>query len=234
MAGTSDPGDTVDGWQTEQAEACIQTVWLQAAAPWCRAVRDGRIRSRVAVTNAAILNAIAARPGGRLLDLGCGEGWLLRALSGNPVWRERIGVDASPELVALAQSAGGGRFLCGSYGRLTTANLGRFDLIVANFSLLGETSSQAALCDASALLGPGGELLIQTLPPANRQGWQPGSWQGCGEGFGPAAPWFARTLDGWRSDLQSAGLRLHRAQIHLDPASGQALSLLLTATPTDD
>ena len=79
VAGTSDPGDTVDGWQTEQAEACIQTVWLQAAAPWCRAVRDGRIRSRVAVTNAAILDAIAARPGGRLLDLGCGEGWLLRA-----------------------------------------------------------------------------------------------------------------------------------------------------------
>ena len=50
--------------------------WERNAANWTRVVREGLIPSRRAGTDAAILDAIAERAPRRLLDIGCGEGWL--------------------------------------------------------------------------------------------------------------------------------------------------------------
>lgn len=50
--------------------------WQANADAWTAAVREQRIESRRQVTDAAIL-ALAPL---RILDLGCGEGWLRRTV----------------------------------------------------------------------------------------------------------------------------------------------------------
>jgi len=108
--------------------------WHDNAAAWTDAVRSGAIASRK-VTDAAILAAILERRPQKVLDLGCGEGWLMRALT------ERgcavVGVDGSAPLVAAA----GADVLQLSYAQLVAeprrAGQG-FDLVVANFALLEE------------------------------------------------------------------------------------------------
>lgn len=78
-------------------------------------VRDGLLRSRIEVTNAAILDAVGRAEGEALLDLGCGEGWLTHLLVERG-WKA-VGVDACPELIEAARS-GPGEFLCAEYEQL--------------------------------------------------------------------------------------------------------------------
>lgn len=63
-------------------EALILASWQINADPWITAVREEQIESRRLITDRAMLMAIDARRPRRLLDLGCGEGWLCRAVHG--------------------------------------------------------------------------------------------------------------------------------------------------------
>jgi len=53
--------------------------WHSNAAPWARAIRAASIASRKLVTDQAIIDAVSSVPSRRILDVGCGEGWLARA-----------------------------------------------------------------------------------------------------------------------------------------------------------
>lgn len=213
-------------------EATILRVWHGHAAPWTRAVREQAIASRKLVTDAAIVEAVLARQPRRVIDLGCGEGWLLRALARHGI--DGLGVDAVPALVDSARAAGSGRFLTMDYAAIADGALReQADVVVCNFSLLGGASVDALLCAMPALLAPGGALLIQTLHPwsacgegAYRDGWREGSWAGCGEGFGEAAPWYFRTFEGWMRCFASAGLRLVSMHEPIHPQSGRPASVI--------
>lgn len=69
-------------------------------------MRSGEIESRTLVTNAAIVEAVRARAPRTGVDLGCGEGWLVRALPEV----EMVGVDAIDGLIRQARAVGGGDF----------------------------------------------------------------------------------------------------------------------------
>jgi 2-polyprenyl-3-methyl-5-hydroxy-6-metoxy-1,4-benzoquinol methylase len=58
----------------------LRLSWQANADAWTTAVRGQRIESRRLVTDAAILQTILALALAplRILDLGCGEGWLRR------------------------------------------------------------------------------------------------------------------------------------------------------------
>ena len=102
-------------------------------------MRDGQIPSRRAGTDAAVCSAVLSANPKRVLDVGCGEGWLARALTAHGC--QVIGVDASPELIASARALGGGRFevmSCAELGSTAHTLGGPFDVAVCNFSLLGE------------------------------------------------------------------------------------------------
>jgi len=214
------------------AEDTILEVWHGNAAPWTDAVRGRRIESRRLVTDRAIVDAVLSRRPRSAIDLGCGEGWLARALAEYGV--DVLGVDAVPALIDAARAQGGGRFEAMSYAQIAAGELhGKADVAICNFSLLGKESTEAVLAAVPRLLEPGGALLVQTLHPVvacgelpYRDGWREGSWAGCGEGFGQAAPWYFRTLAGWVDTFLACGLRVARIEEPLHPHSGRPASII--------
>ena len=219
----------------DEREQAILEAWHLNAAPWTRAVREQAIASRRLVTDGAILDAVLARRPHSVVDLGCGEGWLVRALAKQGI--DTLGIDAVPALVDAARAAGGGRFLAMDYADVANGVLReRADAVICNFSLLGGDSVDALLRVVPSLLAPGGALVVQTLHPPTASGdapyvdgWRDGSWAGCGEGFGQAAPWYFRTLAGWLDALAQAGLQVVRMAEPLHPLTGKPASVILVA-----
>ncbi|WP_343227484.1 class I SAM-dependent methyltransferase [Rhodanobacter sp. DHB23] len=214
-------------------EILILDAWHANAQAWERAVREGRIESRRLVTDQAILDAVLARSPRTAIDVGCGEGWLTRALAGKGV--RVLGVDAVPALVEAARAKGGGEFRVLSYEDIASGALDlRADVVVCNFSLLGGSSVDALLAAVPDLLEPNGALIVQTLHPAMAgepyaDGWREGSWIGCGEGFGEAAPWYFRTLGSWVAVFAQAGLNLVQLVEPVHPDTGRPASVIFVA-----
>lgn len=213
-------------------ESRIRTAWRRNAAAWTKAVRTGAIASRVRVTDRAIVDAVTTGAPSTVLDVGCGEGWLVRELAKAGIAAR--GIDADPELVEAARLAGG-RFDVVDYHDLDTI-ADTFDAVVCNFSLLGETSTAAVFAAVPALLNPAGRFIVQTLHPiaacgdaAYADGWRDGSWQGCGDGFGEAAPWYFRTVESWNALFAASGLAVVESREPADPDSGEPLSMLFIA-----
>jgi len=213
----------------------ILRTWRCNAAPWTEAVRERRIASRREVTDAAIVDAVMNRAPRTVLDVGCGEGWLARALAQRDV--SVLGVDVVPELVAAAQRAGGGEFRVLPYEALTPEAVGtRADVAVCNFSLLGETSVQAVFAAVPRLLTAGGAFIVQTLHPLAacgdapyRDGWREGSWAGFGPEFSDPAPWYFRTLESWEALFAANGMRIVEFREPTYPESGGAVSAIFVA-----
>src|ERR1700744_4472736 len=76
--------------------------WHANAAPWGNAIRTASIASRKLVTNQAVIDAVSSVAPKHVLDVGCGEGWLARALASRGI--RATGVDAVPALIAQAVS----------------------------------------------------------------------------------------------------------------------------------
>ncbi|HEX6629774.1 MAG TPA: methyltransferase domain-containing protein [Gemmatimonadaceae bacterium] len=223
----------------------LRRSWEDNAAAWTRAVRAGGIASRRAGTDAAVLAACrrvldaAGRHGAtpaRALDVGCGEGWLARALAAHGA--TVLGVDASAALVAEAAGAGGAAaFEVVSYDELVADAArapGPWELIVCNFSLLGDPLAPL-LAALGRRLAPDGRLVVQTVHPwvalgdgAYADGWRVETFAGFAEPFPAAMPWFARTLASWVAELHAGGLALVEVAEPAHPESGRPLSLLLT------
>lgn len=220
-------------------ETHILTSWHQNATAWTHAVRDQQIKSRLLVTNQAVIDAVLAYRPQSVLDLGCGEGWLTRALAAQGI--QALGVDAVPDLIAQAKEAGGASYQVSSYEEIIAGNLRNkapFDLIVGNFSLFGQASVEALLHHLPQVLSPSGHLIIQTLHPVVASlnqpyldGWRSGSWQGFDPDFVNPAPWYFRTLSSWIRLLASSGFRLKDLQEPVHPQTQQPASLILVGTP---
>lgn len=219
------------------ADPDLAASWVRNAAPWTEAVRSGSIASRRLATDAAIVAAVLERSPRRALDLGCGEGWLCRELSARGV--AAVGTDASAPLVAAARTAGG-TFLELSHEAIAAEPArvgGPFDVVIANFALLGDDLLPLLRAISSAILPPGGALLIQTLHPLAagapyRDGWRTEDFKGFGAEAGWAPmPWYFRTLGSWLALLDAAGFRRTALREPLHPATALPLSLLLIAEP---
>lgn len=196
--------------------------WYSNAAPWSRAIRTASIASRKLVTNQAIVDAVLSTAASRVLDLGCGEGWLARALAERGI--RATGVDVVPELIAQAVSqaasmdlASHAVFLVQDYSSIASRAWpgGRFDAAVCNFSLLGADSVETLIAALPFYLESAGRLIIQTLHPAAacgdlpyEDGWREGSWLGFSSDFRDPAPWYFRTVESWQAMLQRCGFEI--------------------------
>lgn len=217
-------------------ELCLRRSWRTNADAWTRAVREQRIPSRRAGTDAAILGAVLETGARHILDAGCGEGWLARALAARGC--EVVGVDASAELVAAARSLGGARFEVASYADLETrrAEFGPFDAVACNFALLGEDLG-TPLRALGRLLAPDGRLVVQTVHPWTAcgeapyvDGWRIETFAGFGDEFREPMPWYFRTIESWIGAFVANGYAVERVTEPVDATGSRPLSLLLTAS----
>src|SRR3989338_2843382 len=111
--------------------------WGKNASQWTAAVREGQIESRKLVTDKAIVDAVMSHSPESVVDIGCGEGWLVLELASRGV--RAVWVDAIPALIDHAKAAGGGDFLVMPYEAISHELVeAQFDVAVCNFSLLGK------------------------------------------------------------------------------------------------
>ncbi|MEO8010952.1 MAG: methyltransferase domain-containing protein [Dokdonella sp.] len=216
------------------AESRIVEAWLGVADPWTRAVREQRIDSRRLVTDRAIVEVVGELAPRRVLDIGCGEGWLARAMAETGI--EATGVDVSPELIERAREAGGGRFEVRSYDALADDVEWRehFDVCACNFSLLGKQSVEHLLAAIPRMLVAGGALVVQTLHPhvacgdhEYHDGWRDGTWAGINGAFGAPAPWYFRTMESWVNMYIDCGFCHIDVREPLHPLTGAPASLIV-------
>jgi 2-polyprenyl-3-methyl-5-hydroxy-6-metoxy-1,4-benzoquinol methylase len=223
----------------EPSEARIVECWHSNAEAWTAAVRERRIDSRTLVTDQAIVDAVRSRSPRCVLDIGCGEGWLGRALAASGI--DLLGIDVVPGLISQAQEGGGGEFRVASYEEAATGTLGfTADVAVCNFSLLGKDSVETIFKAIPSLLNTGGAFIIQTLHPVvacgeapYRDGWREGSWAGFSCDFTDPAPWYFRTLDSWLALFRRHGLQLLQLREPLDPRSQRPASVIFIAGVTE-
>jgi len=217
------------------SDARVIESWRKNTTAWTRAVRERQIDSRRQATDQAIIDAVMSYAPHSLLDIGCGEGWLIRALAGGGM--RLIGVDAVPAMIDSARAGGGGEFHLGSYQDLADGNL-KFltDIAVCNFSLIGKESVDAIFAAVPSLLTAQGVFIVQTLHPMSacgaldyKDGWRAGTWDGFGPEFSDPAPWYFRTLGSWLELFGEHGLRLLELREPLLPATGQPASVIFIA-----
>jgi SAM-dependent methyltransferase len=221
--------------------AGLRESWIANADAWRDAVRERRIESRRLVTDGAIVSAVLECSPRRVLDLGCGEGWLARELARHGI--AVTGVDASVPLVDDATASGGASFLAVTYESIiddpSCAGSG-YDVIVANFSLLDDRTGPllAALrrtYDVSSV--ERSWLLVQTLHPTavpdaeDGDGWRVESFAAMPGQWPSPMPWFFMTPKSWRATFAAAGYEVVATREPLHPQSGQPLSMLWICAP---
>lgn len=215
--------------------ARLRAAWQANAAAWTDIVRAGGIASRRLVTDRAIVEKVTALGPVRALDLGCGEGWLVRALAERGI--AMTGVDFSAPLIKAAQQAGPGVFHVLDYDSIEAMpeRCGTdFDAIIANFALLHDIAP-SFVQSLGRILAPGGTLIIQTLHPScldgpYRDGWRNEDFRAFGEsGTWQEMPWYFRTIGSWLGLLRDGGFTVTELAEPLHPETQRPLSLLLVA-----
>jgi len=217
---------------TSNDEQIIQSWHLNAKA-WTGAIKNQQIESRIRVTNQAIIETVVAYQPTTALDVGCGEGWLCRALAAQSV--EVTGIDVVPALIDTAKQLGLGSYQCCAYEEIAEAlaKHAKFDVAICNFSLLGKTSVESLLDAISNLLCREGHFIIQTLHPLEadgdapyHDGWRTGSWQGFGPQFTTPAPWYFRTIESWQQQLYRSGFNRVECREPIHPETQKPASMI--------
>ena len=217
-------------------ELAIIDSWYINSGPWIEAVHGDEIKTRILVTNKAVVDVILELNPRDVLDAGCGEGWLVRDLERNGI--DALGIDAIPRFVESAISEGKGRFLTLAYNELCNASPGEsFDVLVCNFSLFGKESVSSLFRIAPQLLNKEGSFVVQTLHPVQVQngekwseGWRNGSWDGFNTNFSKPAPWYFRTLESWKDLFKEAGFGSLNIVEPINPETGEPASMIFVGS----
>jgi SAM-dependent methyltransferase len=110
-------------------------------------------------------------PGGRLLDVGCGTGALVRAA--RDAGADAIGVEPDPEMAALASSLLDDEVVVAGLPDLPFADDG-FDVVVASFVLNHVDDPRGGARELARVAAPGGVLratIWDTTPPPQALMW---------------------------------------------------------------
>ncbi len=217
-------------------ETRLKQSWDANAEAWTQSVREEQIASRTLGTNRTLLDAVVALNPRRVLDVGCGEGWLVRDLTVKGI--DAHGIDGSARLVEAARAAGG------SFAHVTYDEIergvrdeaigGPYDVMVCNFALLGE-NLHGLLTALHRPVLRGGHLVIQTLHPLAggdgpyAAGWREETFDAFGGTYPAPMPWFFRTFSDWVNLVGESGWQICEAREPLHPETRRPLSLVLVA-----
>ena len=163
------------------------------------------------------LTALRLKSGDRVLDVGCGDGFLTRAVTGMVPDGCAVGVDASPRMIETAQ-AGGKPAAAGPWFVVADARLlpfcEFFDVVVSFNALHWVPEQRQALSQIACVLRPGGKALVQVVCAGPRASLESIAmsvsrtprWAGWFDGF--AAPFIHVDPAQYGELAASAGLRL--------------------------
>tara|TARA_R110002111_G_scaffold55243_1_gene94972 strand:+ start:136 stop:801 length:666 start_codon:yes stop_codon:yes gene_type:complete len=194
--------------------------WNKNALEWIKVIDNAEIESRK-FTNKAILDVLGNSSAIKILDMGCGEGWLTRTLMG--MGKSAVGMDAIPQLLENAKNKGQGTYFQMSYEEIILENpipKAPFDAAVFNFCLYQREGLSQLLRQVKKSLSENGYIAIQTLHPffllendlGYKSQWINDSWKGLPGNFTEGHSWYARTFESWMSVFKKAGLQLHQCQ----------------------
>lgn len=135
---------------------------IPPADPWdaARYDRYAAQRRRPALD---LLERVPRAPGGRVADLGCGDGWCTPLLHARTGAAETLGIDSSARMLegSAAHGVPGVRFVEGDLAAVE----GEWDVLFANAALQWVPDHRALLARLVDHLRPGGTLAFQV--PAN-------------------------------------------------------------------
>lgn len=115
----------------------------------------------------AVLDAVGAAPGVRLLDVGCGPGVVSAVAAGRGC--EVVGVDVAASMLTLAQDrVPTAEFRLGSALELPAADA-TFDAVCGNFVLPHVDDPQVALAEALRVTRPGGTIAFTEWNPVEHR-----------------------------------------------------------------
>jgi 2-polyprenyl-3-methyl-5-hydroxy-6-metoxy-1,4-benzoquinol methylase len=142
--------------------------YSQNAVFWTDIIRQRRDRYRTELTDAAVLELVSPRKGLCILDAGCGEGYLSRALAERGA--QVTGVDLVVELVVAAQEEASrlgldAEHLVADVSNLPAEFADRFDVIVLNHVVNDLENPAPAFLEANRVLRLGGRIVMLMLHP---------------------------------------------------------------------
>ncbi len=160
--------DTARLAQVRQARAAAAAAYFKANAPEWERIRA--LHAPEKDVEAAIVKRMTARPIQNLLDAGTGTGRMLELLA--PHARRAVGVDVSPEMLAIARD----RLLrenvkhaqvrlADTYRLPFDGDTTRFDAVLFHQVLHYLDDPGAAVAEAARVMAPGGRLLIADFAP---------------------------------------------------------------------
>ena len=207
--------------------------WAKNVSPWVKAIKNGQFESRRIGTDLAIIETITSVSGNKVLDIGCGEGWLVRELLF--LGLSATGIDAIEALINKAKELGDGLYKVLEYEKMSSRTIDeKYDIAVCNFSLLGKESVEHIFKIIPSILNDNGYFIIQTLHPNIScgelpyiDGWREGSWTGFSNEFSDPAPWYFRTIESWSNLFHKHGLKLIQLKEPINLNTGKPASLIM-------
>jgi trans-aconitate 2-methyltransferase len=150
------------------------------------------------------LTSLRFAPDDHVLDVGCGDGFLTRAVAGMVPDGCAVGVDASPRMIGTAHAGGqagpsGPWFVVADARRLPFVEY--FDAAVSFNALHWVPDQRQALSEIAAVLRPGGRVLIQVVCAGPGISLEATAMTVC------QSPRWARWFDGFTAPF-----------VHVDPA----------------
>lgn len=151
------------------SDATVRRGWDEVASWWVRRYTEKGDINREWVIDPALLAIAGNVRGRRVLDAGCGGGYLSRILAKRGA--RVVGVDLSPKLLdeAKAQEARaplGIRFLRGDLAKLSALDRGSFDLVISNVVLQDVRRLKDAIRELGRVLRPKGRFVFSITHPA--------------------------------------------------------------------
>jgi SAM-dependent methyltransferase len=166
------------------------------------AERYARTTPFVPALGAPVLKLLAARPGERILDLGCGDGALTARIA--ELGAAVVGVDAAPDMVAAAQARGlDARVIPGQ----SLPFVGEFDAVFSNAALHWMRPAEAVLAGVHRALRPGGRFVAEMGGHNNTAAIMVALRAVCGRrgvDTERRSPWYFPSAAAWRRLLEAA------------------------------
>lgn len=212
--------------------------WSENAAEWINTLNQEAITSRK-ITNPAIVRILKKYRPSKVLDLGCGEGWLTRKLFEEGI--TTVGIDGTLELIENAKSRGGANFYVQSYEEIIEKGVieeAPYEAVVFNFCLYLKDEVESMLPVVADNLIDRKLVFIQTLHPLAflssemnyENQWVADSWKGLTGAFTSPHQWYYRTLEGWMNTFTNSRLSMLEISEPLLPDKSKPASIIFTLT----